>query len=248
MSKVVKIHGVNAVASAIEQDPVNVICVYVSAKRQDKRIADLVKQAQRIGLKVKSSGPAELERLAKTERHQGLVAEYRQPESMSEEDLLAKLDGSEKPCLLVVLDCVQDPHNLGACLRSAAAAGVDAVIIPKDKSASVTATVRKASAGTADRIPLVQVANLSRCLEKLKSQGVWVFGATAATDQYYFQSDLTGSCAIVLGGEGGGMRRLTEAQCDHLIKIPMASDVESLNVSVACGVLLFEAMRQRMAL
>ena len=149
---------------------------------------------------------------------------------------------------MLVLDGVQDPHNLGACLRSAAAAGVTAVVFPKDKAVQVNATVRKTSAGAADRIPVVRCTNLSRCLRDLQKLGVWIYGLAGDVDGSLYALDLTGNVALVLGGEGEGMRRLTREYCDGLARIPMPGDMESLNVSVATGVVLFEAVRQRQTL
>ena len=166
-----------------------------------------------------------------------------------EHELVALVEAAGGKALVLVLDGVQDPHNLGACLRSAAAAGATAVIIPKDKSASVNATVRKTSAGAADRIPVVAVTNLSRCLKDLQKQGVWIYGLAGEATASLYQLDLKGNIALVLGGEADGLRRLTRENCDQLVRIPMpgGTEVESLNVSVAAGVTLFEAVRQRVA-
>ena len=150
------------------------------------------------------------------------------------------------PVLLLVLDGVTDPHNLGACLRSADAAGADAVIVPRDNSASMTPVVRKVASGAAEALPLVTVTNLSRTLEALKGSGVWLFGAAGEAEKSIYNSDLTGSVALIMGAEGRGMRRLTREHCDHLISLPMTGSVDSLNVSVAAGVCLFEARRQRL--
>ena len=155
------------------------------------------------------------------------------------------LEELQNPALLLVLDGVTDPHNLGACLRSADAAGVDAVIVPKDKSADLNATVRKVACGAAEVIPFVRVTNLARTLEGLKQRGVWLYGTAGEAENTIYNSDLTGSLAIVMGAEGAGLRRLTRETCDHLVKLPMAGSVSSLNVSVATGVCLFEVVRQR---
>jgi len=155
------------------------------------------------------------------------------------------LDELDEPPFLLVLDGVTDPHNLGACLRTAAAAGVHAVVAPKDKAAGINATVRKVAAGAAERIPFVPVTNLARTLKSLQSRGLWTVGAAGEAKQSLYQCQLTGSLALVLGAEGSGLRRLTREHCDFLVAIPMASDVESLNVSVAVGVCLYEAVRQR---
>ncbi|MBT8036941.1 MAG: 23S rRNA (guanosine(2251)-2'-O)-methyltransferase RlmB [Verrucomicrobiae bacterium] len=164
--------------------------------------------------------------------------------SRPEEDLY-ELIGSEASPLLLLLDCVQDPHNLGAILRTADGAGVTAVVAPKDKSASITDTVRRISVGAADSVPFFQVTNLARTMKKLQDAGVWLVGTSDAGDSTLYQTQLTGPMAIVMGAEGTGMRRLTEESCDFLIKIPMAGKVECLNVSVATAVCLYEAVRQR---
>ena len=155
------------------------------------------------------------------------------------------IEAAEGKALVLVLDGVQDPHNIGACLRSAAAAGATAVVIPKDKSAPVNATVRKTSAGAADRLPVFPVTNLARCLRDLQQLGVWIYGLAGEAEASLYDIDLRGNVALVLGGEGDGMRRLTREHCDGLVQIPMPGDIESLNVSVAAGVTLFEAVRQR---
>jgi 23S rRNA (guanosine2251-2'-O)-methyltransferase len=163
-----------------------------------------------------------------------------------ENGLAALLEGHESP-LVLILDCVQDPHNLGACLRTADAAGVTLVVMPKDKSAPITDTVRRVACGGAESVPIVRVTNLARAMEKLKDLGVWLVGTADEAKKFIYEVDLKGPIGIVLGAEGEGMRRLTGEKCDHLAKIPMSGSVECLNVSVATGVCLFEAVRQRMA-
>ncbi len=163
----------------------------------------------------------------------------------TEEDLY-ELIGEKRPPLLLILDCVQDPHNLGAILRTADGAGVTAVVAPKDKSASITDTVRRISVGAADTVPFFQVTNLSRTMKKLQDAGVWLVGTSDAGEGTLYETNLTGPMGIVMGAEGTGMRRLTEENCDFLIKIPMAGTVDCLNVSVATAVCLYEAVRQRM--
>ena len=179
-------------------------------------------------------------------RHQGVAARYAAARLWAENELEGLVEAAQGRALVLILDGVQDPHNLGACLRSAAAAGVTAVVIPKDKSATVNATVRKTSAGAADRIPVVAVTNLARCLRDLQKQGVWLYGLAGEAEASLYSVDLRGNVGLVLGGEGDGLRRLTREHCDGLVKIPMPGDIESLNVSVATGVTLFEAVRQRL--
>jgi 23S rRNA (guanosine2251-2'-O)-methyltransferase len=162
-----------------------------------------------------------------------------------EADLAALLEGHVSP-LVLVLDCVQDPHNLGACLRTADAAGVTLVVIPKDRSSPITDTVRRVACGGAESVPIVRVTNLARAMERLKELGIWLVGTADEAKRFLFEVDLKGPIGIVMGAEGEGMRRLTAEKCDHLVKIPMSGQVECLNVSVATGVCLFEAVRQRL--
>jgi 23S rRNA (guanosine2251-2'-O)-methyltransferase len=169
----------------------------------------------------------------------------KQVAAKNEDDLFALLDGLQESPFLLILDCIQDPHNLGACLRSADAAGVHAVVVPKDRSVSLTDTVRQVACGAAEHVPLVMVTNLARTLEKLKEAGLWLVGTADDAPQSLYDIDLTGPLAIVMGAEGTGLRRLTREACDFLVRIPMAGAVECLNVSVAAGVCLFEAVRQR---
>jgi len=176
-----------------------------------------------------------------------VVAEVSPSQVWGEPMLDELLDRSEAPPLLLVLDGVTDPHNLGACLRTADAAGALAVIVPKDKSATLNATVRKVACGAAEVVPLVAVTNLARTLEKLQKRGVWIVGTAGEASQELYSQDLSGPIALVMGAEGKGMRRLTREHCDYLVRLPMAGSVSSLNVSVATGVCLFEALRQRRA-
>jgi 23S rRNA (guanosine2251-2'-O)-methyltransferase len=178
-------------------------------------------------------------------RHQGVVARYNAPTPHSEAELPKLVEGAGVSALFLVLDGVTDPHNLGACLRSAEAAGVTAVIVPKDRAVGITPTVRRASAGAADRVPLVAATNLARALKALKDAGVWLVGLVGDIDTSLYSIDLKGPIAIVLGSEGEGMRRLTREACDFVARIPMRGGVESLNVSVATGIALFETLRQR---
>ncbi|WP_455198376.1 23S rRNA (guanosine(2251)-2'-O)-methyltransferase RlmB, partial [Kaarinaea lacus] len=180
-------------------------------------------------------------------RHQGVVASAIAPRVLSESELDTLLDKLTDPPFLLVLDGVTDPHNLGACLRSADAAGIQAVITTKDRSASLTPTAVKVASGAAQTVPFVQVTNLARCLRNLKDRGIWLAGLDGEAEQSLYDTDLSGPLAIVMGAEGKGLRRLSREHCDYLARIPMAGTVESLNVSVATGVCLFEAHRQRLA-
>ena len=238
------IAGINAVAAALEHDSINVREVMLEARARNPRLTELADLAREQGISVQQAGSEVLERLSGGVRHQGIVAHYIAVKSHDENDLAALLEATPNP-LILVLDGIQDPHNLGACLRSAAAAGVTAVVIPRDKSAPINATVRKTSAGAADLIPVVRVTNLARSLDVLKHAGVWLIGMAGEAEQTLYDMDMTGGIGIVMGGEGDGLRRLTRERCDFLAKIPMPGAIESLNVSVATGISLFEAVRQR---
>lgn len=240
------IAGINAVAAALEHDVDRVEELLVEGGSRNPRVRELADRARALGIPARAVAAEALLRATQLERHQGVAARYRAPEPLDEHDL-ADLLGRTPNALLLVLDGVQDPHNLGACLRSAAAAGVAAVVVPKDRAAGITPVVHKASAGAADRVPLVQVTNLARALRQLKDAGVWLVGLAGEGDRTLYQLDLTAPAAIVMGGESEGLRRLTRDTCDFVARIPMAADIESLNVSVATGIALFEALRQRSA-
>ncbi|GHH48568.1 MULTISPECIES: 23S rRNA (guanosine(2251)-2'-O)-methyltransferase RlmB [Gammaproteobacteria] len=237
--------GVNAVASSIENDADNVREVLVEAGSKNPRLTEIEENARRKGIDVRRVNAQALDGVGGGVRHQGVAARYAAARTWNENELEGLVEAAGGKALLLVLDGVQDPHNLGACLRSAAAAGVTAVVIPKDKSATINATVRKTSAGAADRIPVVAVTNLVRCLRDLQKQGVWIYGLAGEAEGSLYALDLRGNVALVLGGEADGLRRLTREQCDQLVRIPMPGEIESLNVSVAAGVTLFEAVRQR---
>jgi 23S rRNA (guanosine2251-2'-O)-methyltransferase len=213
------------------------------------RLQELRELATAADVPIRPAAADELDRLAAGERHQGAIAEVSpragDPETQLEEALEALGD---TPGLLLVLDGVTDPHNLGACLRSADAAGVAAVIVPRDRAAGLTPVVRKVAAGAAESVPLIAVVNLARTLRELKERGLWLVGTADDAPGTLYEADLTGPTVLVLGSEGEGMRRLTREACDQLVSIPMSGAVESLNVSVATGVALFEAVRQRRAM
>lgn len=237
--------GINAVWAALEHDAGNVVEVLIEAGGRNPRLTEIEEQARRLDVPVRRVAVQALEGASGGVRHQGAVARYRPAATLEDGDLPGLIEAANGRALVLVLDGVTDPHNLGACLRSAAAAGATAVIIPKDKSAQINATVRKTSSGAADRIPVVRVTNLARCLRTLRDMGVWIYGLVGDSANGFFRLDLTGNVALVLGSEGEGLRRLTREQCDQLVSIPMPGEMESLNVSVASGVALFEAVRQR---
>lgn len=240
------LHGINAVESALTHDPERVLTLWVDAARDDRRLNALIDQAKRLGVSVQTTSRKALDRRVPDGHHQGVVADYRPPPPLGEGELLDRVEAADAP-LLLVLDGVTDPHNLGACLRTAAAAGALAVVAPRDRAASLTPVARKAASGAADIIPFVPVTNLVRTLAALKQSGVWVVGAAGEAEQDIYTQDLRGSLALVLGAEGSGLRRLTAETCDVLVRIPISPSMESLNVSVAAGVCLFEAVRQRQA-
>ena len=238
------IYGIHAVKAVLEKDPARFIEAFVLKGRQDERLMPVLNQLQQFGVSIQQMGRKALDDKAKGANHQGIIARVKPAKALNEHDLDAILAQHEQP-LLLVLDGVTDPHNLGACLRNADAAGVAAVIVPKDKSAPMTATVSKVACGAAETVPLVRVTNLARTMRALQEQGIWFVGTAGEATHDIYQSKLTGPLAIVMGAEGDGMRRLTRETCDDLIKIPMAGSVSSLNVSVATGICLFEAVRQR---
>ena len=240
--------GIHPVDSLLRRAPQRVLTLFVQIDRNDKRIQSLLTLANNQGVSVTRVPKSDLDAKV-AERHQGVVAVIEPSSSevnLSERDLVPYVTGVEQP-LVLVLDGVTDPHNLGACLRSADAAGVHAVVVPKDNSAELNAEARKVASGAAEAIPLVRVTNLARTLKALKEAGLWVVGTTGEADTILYDQDLTLPVVIVMGAEGPGMRRLTTHACDFLVKLPMAGDVSSLNVSVATGVCLFEALRQRTA-
>ncbi|QNP40276.1 23S rRNA (guanosine(2251)-2'-O)-methyltransferase RlmB [Lysobacter solisilvae (ex Woo and Kim 2020)] len=241
------IAGINAVSAAVEHDADNVREVLIEAGAKNPRLVEIEAQARRKDIDVRRVATQALDGVVGNLRHQGVVARYAAAKTYSENDLQGLVEAAAGKALVLVLDGVQDPHNLGACLRSAAAAGATAVIFPKDKAVQVNATVRKTSAGAADSIPVIPATNLSRTLRDLQQMGVWIYGLAGEAETSFWSLDLRGNVALVLGGESDGLRRLTRENCDQLVKIPMpgGSDVESLNVSVASGVTLFEAVRQR---
>ncbi len=236
--------GPNAVQAQLDADPSRVLEAWVEDGKRSARVEALWQRLRGLGIATQRVPRAALDKRANSDRHQGIVVRFRLPQTLDEHDLLRLIDGSKSP-LLLVLDGVQDPHNLGACIRTAAAAGALAVIVPKDRAVGLTAAVLRASAGLAARLPLVRVTNLARTLEALKKAGIWIGGAVGDASSDFYCADLKGPIAIVLGNEGEGLRELTRKTCDFLWAIPMAPGVESLNVSVATAVMLFEAVRQR---
>ncbi|PLP93910.1 23S rRNA (guanosine(2251)-2'-O)-methyltransferase RlmB [Pseudomonas sp. FFUP_PS_473] len=244
MSQLEKIYGVHAVEALLRHHPKRVKQIWLSEGRSEPRIQALLELAGQNRVAVGQAERRELDAWVEGV-HQGVVAEVSPSQVWGENMLEELLERTEGSPLILVLDGVTDPHNLGACLRTADAAGATAVIVPKDKSATLTPVVRKVACGAAEVIPLIAVTNLARTLEKLQQRGLWVVGTAGEAEQELYQQDMTGPIVLVMGAEGKGMRRLTREHCDFLVKLPMAGSVSSLNVSVATGVCLFEAVRQR---
>jgi 23S rRNA (guanosine2251-2'-O)-methyltransferase len=241
------VYGLHAIAAIIERAPERLLELWLTEGRDHQRIRNLRQNAEAVGLRVQAASADSLAKLVGDVAHQGAVAAVRPLKAWDDHDLLAALGNLTEEPLLLVLDGVTDPHNLGACLRTADAAGAHAVVIPRDRAAPVDGVVRKVAAGAAEFVPVASVTNLARTLDLLKERAIWVVGADGEAPQSIFESDLNRPLALVLGAEGGGMRRLTRERCDFLVRIPMAGRVASLNVSVATGVALFEARRQRLS-
>lgn len=237
------VFGIHAVGALLQRAPQDVLEMFVMKDRDDKRMQPLIQQARQNGVSVQFCNRKTLDDMVGGQ-HQGIIAKARLQSSGSEADLAAIVAQQDKPFILI-LDGVTDPHNLGAILRSADAAGVHAVVAPKDRSVKLTSVVRKVACGAAESVPFITVTNLARTLRELQDAGVWVVGTAGETETLVYNADLKGPLALVLGAEGEGLRRLTRETCDSLVKIPMFGTVSSLNVSVAAGICLFEAVRQR---
>jgi 23S rRNA (guanosine2251-2'-O)-methyltransferase len=247
VKKTERVFGLHAVRSLLERNPARISLLLALETRRDARMDEILALADKANVPVRRVARQELDERVPGVAHQGVLAETGGAPGLGEHDLPAFIESLDRPPFLLILDSVQDPHNLGACLRSADAAGVDAVIIPKDKSAPLNATVRKVACGAAETIPVVRVTNLARTLRALRDAGVWIYGAAGEAETSLYDTDLSGPLALVLGGEGKGLRRLTREHCDGLLSIPLAGSISSLNVSVATGICLFEARRQRRA-
>jgi 23S rRNA (guanosine2251-2'-O)-methyltransferase len=239
------VYGLHAVGAALDRAPERLLELWVAQQRDDTRARELQNRAEAAGVHVHAASADALAKLVGDVVHQGAVAAIRPLKAWDERDLVGALDELSADPLLLILDGVTDPHNLGACLRTADAVGAHAVVIPKDRAAAVDGVVRKVAAGAAEFVPVASVTNLARTLGMLKERGIWVVGTDGEAPQSLYSADLKRPLAIVLGAEGSGLRRLTRESCDFLVRIPMAGHVQSLNVSVAAGIALFEALRQR---
>lgn len=239
------VYGVHPVQSLLEMHPEQILKIHVIRKPWSSRFALLVRQINKYDICLEKHDRLWFDHNVKNSLHQGVIAEVSKISSLTKEDLLKFLMICNTVPLLLVLDGIIDPHNLGACLRSAESAGVNMIIVPKNRSARINATVRKVSSGAADRVSCIQVTNLSRILKLLREHGVWIVGTVIKSDFSIFNAKLKGPLALVMGSEEFGLRRLTKKYCDELVNIPLAGSISSLNVSVATGICLFEALRQR---
>ena len=237
--------GIHAVSSALKSAAGDIEWLRMVSDSKNKRLLEIESRAHGSGIKIIRTGVAELDKLSGQERHQGVIAGFKGSNVAAEGRLDALLDEIEGTPLILVLDGIQDPHNLGACLRTANAAGVHMVVICKDHSSGITPVVRRAASGAAETLSVIQATNLARVLRALKKRGIWLAGTSDAASDSLYASDLTGPLALVMGSEGSGLRQLTSELCDYLVRVPMAGQVESLNVSVATGVCLYEINRQR---
>lgn len=240
------VYGCHAVEAVLDRAPQRVLKVHFDSGRTDARLNALREQARSVGLATEECRRQTLERFVGEALHQGVVARVRASAALDEPALKRWLAAAHRP-LILVLDGVQDPRNLGACIRTADAAGAGMVVIPRAESVGLTAEARKAASGATEWVPVAQVGNLARVMATLKEAGVWLLGADERGEAPYFRSSMLDSLGLVLGAEGSGLRRLTRESCDALVRIPMLGGVESLNVSVAAGILLYEAVRQRSA-
>ncbi len=246
MSDVI-VYGLHAVRAVLTLRPQDVTQLSIASGRDDARVRELRELASVHGLKVAGATNATLDQETGGAVHQGVVAAVRASVPLDENKLLDLLTAARVPPLVLALDGVSDPHNLGACLRTADAAGATAVVAPRDRAARLTPAVRKVAAGAAETVPFAQVTNLARSLRDMKEAGLWIAGTAGDADQELFEADLAGPLAIVMGSEGRGLRRLTRECCDFAVRVPMQGAVASLNVSVAAGIVLYEALRQRRA-
>lgn len=241
-----QLFGIHAVQAALDYSPQKIRRAWIDNQRQDVRLKQVIDDLIKLGINPEKSERKKLDKMADGKNHQGIVVAVELPAMRSEDQLKQNVEALTAMPFYLVLDQVQDPHNLGACLRTADAVGAHGVIVTKDNAAGITPTVCKVASGAAETVPVYQVTNLARVLRWLKEQNIWIMGAAGEAEQTVFQMKLDMPLAVVMGTEGTGMRHLTRQHCDFLVKIPMAGQVESLNVSVAAGVLLYEVFRQKL--
>jgi 23S rRNA (guanosine2251-2'-O)-methyltransferase len=245
MSKSINIFGFHSIESLLKTNPESIIKVLIQSNRKDKRANDLINILTSHKIPFSTTDRNDLDRMANGEVHQGVISEVILPPLLNEESLLNSISGNSTRPLILILDSIQDPRNLGACLRSANAAGVKHVVINKDGSAAINALVHKTSAGAINTLRIYHVTNLSRTIKDLQKRGIWVIGLDGNSKSTIYDVNLTDATAIVMGSEGKGIRRLIKETCDQIVTIPMSGNIESLNVSVATGIALFESKRQR---
>ncbi|PHS73482.1 MAG: 23S rRNA (guanosine(2251)-2'-O)-methyltransferase RlmB [Cycloclasticus sp.] len=244
MADIHTVYGIHSVQALLNGGAERIINVWLDGQRNDEKLQDIKKGINNLGLRIEYADKKTLEKISNGGNHQGVIVSVKLPQEFTEEALKKSLKNKEGNAFYLVLDQVTDPHNLGACLRTALAAGVQGIIVPKDNACRLNATVCKVASGAAEILPVYRVTNLVRTLKWLKAEGVWLTGAAGEVEQTIYDADLSGSVAIVMGAEGRGLRQLTQQHCDQLVKIPMSEKVESLNVSVATGVILYEVVRQ----
>jgi 23S rRNA (guanosine2251-2'-O)-methyltransferase len=247
MSKTIIIFGFHAVQAQLDAAPEGFVRVLTLDNRNDKRVSHITDQFSQLDIQVTKANKQQLDKLTKNQTHQGVAAEILLPTLPNQDEIISFVSKLENSALILILDSIQDPRNLGACLRSANAAGVDCVVINKDGSAPINALVHKTSAGALNQLKIFQVTNLARTIKALQQENIWVVGLDGSTDTSIYQINLTDPTALIMGTEGKGLRKLTKQSCDQLALIPMQGNVESLNVSVATGISLFEASRQRLS-
>ena len=237
------IYGIHAVSAALDHHPENILVIFREKGEVNSRLQALITQAEKLGYRLQEVSGAKLEKLTGTKHHQGVAASARAGKTFDEKALFTLVKEKEDSLLLLVLENIQDPHNLGACLRSAEAFGVDAVILPKDNSAPLNATVSKAACGAVETLRIVSVSNLVRCLKQLQEEGVWIMGTSDKAKKSISEVKSSKRLALVMGSEGKGLKRLTLETCDEVVSIPLKGKVNSLNVSVATGICLFHVTR-----
>ena len=243
--KLEAVYGLHAVTTLLQRKPEQIVELWVQKGRDDKRMQQVIALAEAQALHIMDAEKGLLNQKVEEASHQGVIAWRKPQQQQNEKHLPDILDNMQGTPLILILDGVTDPHNLGACLRTADAAGAQLVLAPKDRSAPLNATAAKVACGAAEVIPYIQVTNLARTMKDLQERGIWIVGTAGEAEQSVYQQDLRGPVALVMGAEGTGMRRLTREHCDFLANLPMAGEVSSVNVSVATGICLFEAVRQR---
>lgn len=243
--KLEPVYGLHAVITLLERSPEQIMDLWLLNTRTDKRMQKVLNLAHAQQIPVRQTDKGLMNQKTDEAQHQGVIAWRKPRQNVTEKHLPEILDNLSGRALILILDGITDPHNLGACLRTADAAGAQLVLAPKDQSAPLNATVAKVACGAAEVVPYIQVTNLARTMKELQERGIWIIGTAGEAEQSIYQQDLSSDVAIVMGAEGSGMRRLTREKCDFLANLPMAGEVSSVNVSVASGICLFEAVRQR---